>query len=164
MKTADLVLPLGLMVLATASCGRDDASGEGTNGRDTTSVATPAGDMGGMRIPEVGVAQADSSGVDAELAAHLRMMHGASGDSLRALVPTHRQMAANMLARMNREMSEMNMGADAGWTATADSVRQDLTQMPELSTEELTTTLPGHEARLTRLGQMHQSMMRNRSM
>jgi hypothetical protein len=56
------------------------------------------------------------------------------------------------------------MGADAGWTATADSVRQDLTQMPELSTEELTTTLPGHEARLTRLGQMHQSMMRNRSM
>lgn len=94
-----------------------------------------------------------------EMQTHMGMMRGAGGDSLRALLPMHRQMAANVLARMNGEMRGMNMAADPAWTATVDSLRQDLTRMPEMGTEELRTMLPAHAARLTRLMEMHRAMM-----
>jgi hypothetical protein len=75
------------------------------------------------------------------------------------MLPIHRQMAANMIAQMNREMGGMNMGADAGWTATVDSLRQDLVRMPEMGGSELQSFVPAHHARLERLMQMHQAMM-----
>jgi hypothetical protein len=64
-----------------------------------------------------------------------------------------------MLARMNREMRDMNMTADAAWNATVDSLRQDLTRMPELTGSELEAIMPGHRARMMRLMEMHRTMM-----
>ena len=92
----------------------------------------------------------------AAMQAHLRMMQGASADSMRAMMPMHRQMAANTLAQMNREMRDMNMAGDAAWTATVDSVRQDLARMPEPNAVDMAA----HHARMTRLMEMHQRMMR----
>ena len=60
---------------------------------------------------------------------------------------------------MNRDMGQMNMQADASWTATADSVRQGVTGMPEMDAAERQTLMPQHEARLNRLMDMHRSMM-----
>ncbi len=74
-------------------------------------------------------------------------------------MPMQRQMTANVLARMNREMRDMNMTADAGWDATVDSLRKDLTRMPELTGSELVAMMPGHHARMMRLMEMHGSMM-----
>jgi hypothetical protein len=85
-------------------------------------------------------------------------MHGARGDSLKAMLPTHRQTAANLIAQMNREMRQMNMPADPAWTATVDSLRQDLVRMPEMGAAELQSAMPAHAARLGRLMRMHRSM------
>ena len=86
-------------------------------------------------------------------------MHGAGGDSLKGMLPTHRQMAADLLAEMGREMRQMNMVAPPEWTAVVDSVRQDLVHMPEMGATELRVAMPAHEARLGRLMQMHQAMI-----
>ena len=80
------------------------------------------------------------------------------------MLPMHRQMAANMIAQMNREMVDMNMAADAGWTATVDSLRQDLVRMPEMRGAELRSLMPGHQARLERLMQMHQTLWKGMKM
>lgn len=119
------------------------------------------GDMGGMQMPQQ---PSGDGGIDAELRSHMQMMRGASGDSLMAMVPAHRQMAANMLARMNREMSEMNMPTTPVWTATIDSLRSDLTRMPEMASGELEGFLPAHESRLNRLAETHRQMMRDMGM
>ena len=90
---------------------------------------------------------------------HLTMMDSMSADRMKAMLPMHRQMVANMLSRMNSEMRQMNMSPDAAWTATIDSVRRDLTNMPELSGSQLKALMPDHHARVMRLLQSHRAMM-----
>jgi hypothetical protein len=51
------------------------------------------------------------------------------------------------------------MQPDAQWNATADSVRQDMTRMPDMSAAELRAFMPEHRARMMRLMEMHRSMM-----
>lgn len=89
---------------------------------------------------------------------HIRMMQGMSGDRMKAMLPAHRQMVANMLSQMNSEMRQMNMQSDPKWTALADSVRQDLVRMPEMSAVELRSFMPAHGARVMRLMDTHRSM------
>jgi hypothetical protein len=95
-----------------------------------------------------------------QMEAHMKMMDGAQGDSLRNMANMHRTMAANMLAQMNRDMQQMNMAADAKWTALADSVRQDLTRMPEWNTQEMHVAMPAHVSRMRRLMEIHTAMMK----
>ena len=103
-----------------------------------------------------------TGGMGPEMQAHMqRMMGDVSGEQMRAMLPTHRQMVANTLSRMNGEMRQMNMAADAAWNATVDSLRQDLVRLPELGAAELKTTMPAHVARVRRLGEMHQGMMQD---
>lgn len=90
---------------------------------------------------------------------HMRMMDTASAEQMEAMLPAHRQMAGNMLAQMNREMRDMNMTGDAGWTALMDSVRQDVLRMPEMAGAQMRGFMPGHQARVTRLMQLHREMM-----
>ena len=91
--------------------------------------------------------------------AHMQRMRGTRADSMLTMLPMHRQMAANMLAQMNREMRDMNMTADARWNATVDSLRTDLTRMPEMSGSELEAMMAGHQDRMMRLMEMHRTMM-----
>jgi hypothetical protein len=83
----------------------------------------------------------------------------ADPDRMMTMMPQHRQMAANMLAQMNREMRDMNMTADESWTATVDSLREDLTRMPEMTPAEMQALMPAHHARMQRLMGMHREMM-----
>ncbi len=87
------------------------------------------------------------------------MMQGAGADSVKAMLPMHRRMVANMLAQMTGEMRGMHMPADARWTATVDSLRQDLVHMPEMSGAELKAMMPAHMGRVTRLMDTHRTMM-----
>jgi hypothetical protein len=89
---------------------------------------------------------------------HMRMLDGMSGEQMKAMLPAHRQMVANMLSQMNQEMRSMNMSGDPQWTATADSIRQDLIHMAEMSPQELNRAMPAHHARITRLMEMHRKM------
>ena len=83
-----------------------------------------------------------------------------STQSMKAMMASHRQMAANMIAEYTKQMRDMSMTADAAWTATVDSLRTDLRLMPERSAAEMKAQMPAHEGRLTRLTQMHQAMMK----
>jgi hypothetical protein len=147
-----------LALAFTAACGGGENASSGQAAAADSAPPAADGGMAGMEgMPGMGGGQQDD--MTAQMQAHMQSMRGASGDSLVAMLPMHRQMAANMLARMNREMSQMNMPADAAWTATADSVRQDLTRMPEMDASEAQALMPQHEARLSRLMEMHRSMM-----
>ena len=148
-----------IFTLALAACGGPDAA------RDESAAPPSAASAGEGTMPGMeGMREIQGGGMMEEMQAHVRSMQGAGGDSLKAMLPIHRQMAANMIAQMNREMRDMNMAADAGWTATVDSLRQDLVRMPEMDGTELQAFMPAHQTRLDRLMQMHQSMMQGMKM
>lgn len=147
-----------IATLAGAACqGRtpDAASDVGTAGRDdATAAQTPV--MEGMP----GMQGMQSGGMMAGMKAHMDTMSRVTQvDRIQRMLPMHRQMTANMLAEMNREMRSMNMSGDKAWTALIDSVRQDLRALPGMDATQLRSAMPAHHARVTRLMQMHGEMM-----
>ena len=145
-------------VVSVVACG--GAEEEASVQEDAEAVAEPTGGMQGM--PGMGGMQGD--GMMQQMQARMETMMGVRPDSMMAMMPEHRQMAANLLAQMNRDMQQMNMPGDEAWTAAVDSLRQDLSRMPDMSVQELQEWMPGHNARLTRLMEMHRSMMGNMRM
>lgn len=89
--------------------------------------------------------------------AHLSAAVAAEADSMKVMLPAHRQLVANMLSEFGRDMQSMK--ADATWDALADSVRSDLTRMPDLSAADLKARMDAHAARVRRLMEMHRGMM-----
>lgn len=146
MSALSVVLLLGL----SACAGEEEVAVE-----TVEEGQMPMGDMPGM----AGMGGMQDDSMMEQMQSHMAAMMGADADRTAAMMPQHRQMAANMLAQMNREMRQMNMAGDEAWTATVDSLRQDLTRMPELSPEEMATFLPAHHARMSRLMEMHRAMM-----
>jgi hypothetical protein len=94
-----------------------------------------------------------------EMRSQMEEMMGMNSAGMAAMMPEHRQMAANMLAQMNREMEQMSMTRDSAWVATVDSLRQDLVQMPGMGADEFPAFMPAHRDRVMRLMEMHDSMM-----
>ena len=76
-----------------------------------------------------------------------------------AMFRQHRQLVANMIARMKGEMRDMQTACDAQWSTTVDSMRTDLVSPTELSGVEFTKMMPAHLARANRLNAMHGKMM-----
>ena len=141
---------------AGAGAMSDHSAGslEGATRHDTTAgMAGMSGMSGGQMGAMMGAGMMDS------IEAQGRMMDTMSAERMKAMLPTHRQMVANMLSRMNGEMRQMNMTGDAAWTATVDSLRTDLVRMPELSAAELKAMMPAHQARVARLIAAHRSMV-----
>lgn len=93
-----------------------------------------------------------------EMRATMRAMQMMEADSLHSAMPMHRKMASDMLAQMNREMTEWKLPADARWSALMDSSRQDLARMPAMSAGEVAAIMPAHHGRLTRLMDMHREL------
>ena len=149
--------------LALAAC----SNGESENAADTNQApaaqdADTAGTMSGMG--GMGGMGGMQGGMMEQMQAHMRMMDGAGADSMQAMMPMHRQMVANMIAQFNTDMRGMDMTSNAGWNATVDSLRQDLTRMPEMSASELQELMPAHGARVMRLMESHRSMMADMKM
>lgn len=142
--------------LLLGTCATEDDS----NGADDTAQQGEAAmDMDGMQNMEGMGMEGGAAGMMAGVQAHMEMMRGVSGDSMRTMLPTHRQMIANMIAEMNREMREMNMQGDPAWNATLDSLRSDLATMAEMDAGELEALMAGHHRRATRLMELHAEMM-----
>jgi UDP-N-acetylglucosamine transferase subunit ALG13 len=135
-----------LVPLAAACGGRDDAADAGA-----ASDTMPAG---GMVMPSV-----EAGGMMDQMRQHLQLMAGLRGDSLQVLLPDHRQRVADMLAQMNREMSDMSMTGDTAWNALADSLRDDLARVSDMTAPKLQAFMNEHAARVTRMMQMHRRMM-----
>lgn len=164
---------LGALALALflAACSRDaerTGSSSAMTSRMTGDSASMSGmsmgNMGGMKGNEGGSGMNGMNGMMGMMTGmntHMQGMMTANGEQMKGMMPAHRQMTANMLAEMNAEMKTMNMSGDASWNALADSVRQDLTHLPEMSPRELSDVMPAHGARVMRLMQMHQTMSKN---
>ena len=154
----------GRVALAVAAlalgCDRGERTAAGTTARGTPArgqdTVASAGGMAGM--PGMGRA-AVSVGMMTRMEAHLRGLEGMDAGRLAAGLPEHRQLVANLVAQTNREMREMGMAGDAAWTATVDSLRQDLVRLPELGRGELTAVMPAHRGRVERLIAMHRQML-----
>jgi hypothetical protein len=86
---------------------------------------------------------------------HMATMHGATGDSLRAMMPRHRQMVTGMMETMG---GRMGMTMDTSWMATRDSLRGDLERMQNMTPEQMEAYLEEHDARMQRMLRMHQAM------
>ncbi|HUF51830.1 MAG TPA: hypothetical protein VMN60_13470 [Longimicrobiales bacterium] len=154
MRTTTMMVAAALFLSA---CRAADDADTGAVPADT--VAGAADDTGGM--PGMGGTAGMQMGMMDQMMGHMQMMQGAGMDSMKALLPMHRQMLANMIAQMNREMRDMNMTMDAQWDATVDSLRSDLTSMPDMSAQELHAAMPAHHERVLRLMDMHRTMMKN---
>lgn len=145
------------MALSLAACSGNDATADAesdqppTPGRDIDAMSG----MGGMQ----GMQGMGDGGMMPQMQTHLRLMDGAGADSLASMLPTHRQMVANMIAQFNKDMRDMNMTGDSVWNATVDSLRQDLSRMPEMRASELQQFMSAHGARVTRLMESHREMM-----
>ena len=157
MNIARGFVPALAAVVVLGACANEDESGDADD-------AAPSGeammDMNGMPNME-GMAgmEGGPTGMMADMQAHMQMMSAMSGDSMHTMLARHRQMMANMIAEMNREMSEMNMQADGAWSATMDSLRTDLATMADVDPAELQALMPGHHRRAMRLMDMHREMM-----
>lgn len=142
---------------STAAGAAAAGSLEGPRRADTTKGAGGMEGMAGMKGGQM--AGMMGAGMMDSMQTHMRMMEGVSADQMKAMLPAHRQMVANMLSQLNADMRKMNMKPDAKWTALTDSVRQDLVRMPEMGGGEMRTFMPEHHARVMRLMVMHRSMM-----
>jgi hypothetical protein len=142
---------LAVLVAATACSGGEQKDAARPDSADSSAM----GSMPGMAHTG-GTA---NEGMLTEMRTHLQGMAGAGSDSLRRMMPMHRQMAANMLQQMGAEMRQMNMKGDTTWSALTDSVRQDLTSMPDVTAQELSDFMEAHRARLQRLMEQHGAMM-----
>lgn len=139
---------------ALSGCGGGEEEPEVLADADTAAETPgPMQGMQGMDGMQMG------GGTMEPMRAHMQAMEGASGDQIAANLPQHRQMVANMIAQMNREMREMNMAADREWTSTIEAVREDLKRLPEMSAAELEGFMPEHRQRVSRLMEMHHEMM-----
>ena len=143
-----------IFVAAIAGC----SSKEKPKAADSGTVAPTMSGMkgmdstGGMRGMQ---GMAGMSAMMDTMQVQMTQMMTGSGDQMKGLLPMHRQMVANMLSQMFSEMRSMNMPADAAWTALADSVRQDLVHLPDMSASELKAAMLAHAARVARLMEMH---------
>lgn len=139
-----------------AACG--GAEEEPAVVADAEVTAEPAGPMEGMQGME-GMGSMQQGGIGAQIQGHMQMMQGASGDQLQQMLPEHRQLVANMIAQMNREMRDMDMSGNTEWNDTVTALRDDLVRLPEMTPDELQEFIPEHQTRIDRLIAMHQEMM-----
>lgn len=146
--------PLAVCLLLLAAC---DSSRQQRTAPPDSTPAPPAAAMNTEMAP--GMAGMMDTGMMQRMTEQMRAMQGAGGDSLRAMLPMHRQLTANMLAEMNGEMRKMGMAAAPEWEAVVDSLRRDLTRMPEMSPAELQAFMSAHLGRVAQLMRMHRSMM-----
>jgi hypothetical protein len=143
----------------SAACeGNSAPSGNGDNA-DSSRAAIPEG-MQGTPGMDSGAAPDPAD----EVTRRMHEFETLDADSMIRALPGHRQVVANMIARMNRGMREMNMPADEAWTATVDSLRNDLIAMPDMSARELRDFIPFHHRRASKLIEMHRRMMQTMGM
>ncbi len=176
--TGRVVARFGVIALSLAACGKDGPAADSSaiaaqavTSKDTGGIGNmkgmPMGDMSGMKgmgSDSAGMKGMSGMGMMGDMQKQMDAMMKVSPEQMKAMMPAHRQMVANVLADMTAEMRKMNMSGDAAWTAAMDSVRQDLARMPDLSGKEMQDAMPAHHARMMRLMEMHARMSKKMKM
>ena len=146
-----------LLLLALVGCTGD---ADDRPGMQAASVAASASSTTG-RTPSHLEQEVGGGGMIHQMRAHTQAMQAVSGEEAKAQLPAHGELVENMLAEMGREVERGNARSDPGWTATADSVRRDLTAMSEMPGGALEDFLPEHGRRLNRLMDLHRAALIN---
>ncbi|MGH7510497.1 MAG: hypothetical protein ACREMZ_13650 [Gemmatimonadales bacterium] len=113
-------------------------------------------DSGAMR----GMSGMGKSGMMPMMQAHTDSMTRMSRDQMSAMMPTHERMMSQMMDQMGGEMRQMKMAETPAWAALADSVRQDLAELPSLKGQALSSRMEAHAGRVQRLIAAHVGMMK----
>jgi hypothetical protein len=146
-----------LLLLALVGCTGEADDRPGTQ---TAAVPTSAASATG-RTPSHMEQEVGGGGMIHQMRAHMQAMQAASGEEAKARLPAHGELVETMLAEMGREVERGNARSDPAWTATADSVRRDLTAMSEMPAGALENFLSEHGRRLNRLMDLHRAALIN---
>lgn len=180
LKNAGMTVAMTAAIVLVAACageqgGTTDKTGEpsvpGGSSAGAGAAQAPAGgadSAGGMQGMAGMQGMSGMSGMGggnmSEMHSHMTMMEKVSPDSLKTMLPAHRQMVGNMLAQAGAEMRKMNMQSDAAFSALSDSLRQDLVRLPDLTGAELSRSFAEHHGRMMRYMKAHEEMMKNMKM
>ena len=125
------------LLLALGACG-----GEADDPRPGGTLGTMLGASG----------RAQTSIMMTEMRSNLGVMEASPGSDIAGMVPAHRQRLEALLSQM---ATDVGTRRTAAWTATRDSLRQDLARMQGLGAAQLQSMMDGHARRIRRMMEMH---------
>ncbi len=161
MHTSYWALMVGAVALGECSGGRDRA------GRPADS----AGMMSHMDSGVMGMGHMDSGGMGmggmnmqgmammSGMRAHMDSMMRMSPQQMQAMMARHQRMMSQRMDGMGADMRGMPVAGSPEWTALADSVKQDLAELPSLKGQARSARMRSHAERVRRLMAMHGQMM-----
>lgn len=132
-------------IVMLAACGREPETADAP-------AADTAGQMAGMAMQGMQMMPG--------MQVHLDSMAAMRPEQMAAMMAGHQDMASRMMDAMGADMRGMNMQPDTAWTTLADSLRQDLAELPGLTGEPLRNRMAAHIERMRRMIAMHRSMMK----
>lgn len=129
---------------------------------DTTAATTATANSGAGGMHDMAGMQSDT--IVAVVEADLARMDKASPDSLKALLPQHREVV-NALIKDCEEMMRMeNMSPPRKWINTVADVRQDMASMAPTSAASVKQAWPDHQQHLRSMLNMRHDMMKSMKM
>ena len=137
-------------LLASVACNK---SKEAPAADSHAGMAMDSGRMEGM--PGMG-----SSGMMPMMQAHTDSMVRMKPEQMSQMMAGHERMMSQMMDQMGTEMRQMKMAETPEWTALADSVKQDLAELPSLKGQALSARMRAHAGRVQRLIAAHEGMMK----
>ncbi len=102
--------------------------------------------------------------IAAAVATHLTRLDAASADSLKALLPLHRQVVDALIADCEEMMRMEKMSPPRKWESTVADVRQDLARMAPMPAAEVKQAWPDHRQRIGDMLNMRRDMMSHMKM
>jgi hypothetical protein len=143
-----------MAALAVAGCkGGGDQAGRSADSAGMTGQM----DSGGMKMNGM---KMQSMRMMPGMRAHMDSMMRMSPQQMQAMMARHQGMMSQMMDAMGGDMRGMQMSGTPEWNALADSVKQDLAELPDLKGQALSSRMKAHGDRVKRLIAMHESMMR----
>ncbi|MEP6496069.1 MAG: hypothetical protein ABJF01_25555 [bacterium] len=168
MKTVTVLSLLSSAALAAtlSACkpAGDTASANGSvaNAKAGSLEGPSQGDRGAMMGGAGGMANMagmTSAAASDSMETRLRTMDMMSAAQIEAALPAHSRAAGDMLSRMSADVQGMHMSPTTSWSATTDSIRQDLSHMAGMTGDQMKAAMPAYHVRMTRLRDMHRQMM-----
>jgi len=154
------LLLVGALALAGCGGGRERAE----QSRETGGMMghMDSGGMGMGRMDSGGMGMGNMQGMPmmSGMRTHMDSMMRMSPQQMQAMMAAHQGMMSQVMDGMGADMRNMKMSGTPEWNALADSVKQDLAELPSLTGQKLQARMRAHGKRVQRLMEMHKQMMK----
>jgi hypothetical protein len=149
----EVYLTISLSLLASAACNKPPKP-----------IPAAESHQGMVRVMDTGPMAPRSTGNNGMgmmlmMQAHVDSMAKMTPEQMTRTMARHERMMSQMMDQMGGEMRQMRMAETPAWRALADSVRQDLAELPSLSGNALSSRMQAHAQRVGRLIAMHKRMI-----